>query len=311
MEPPDNDRPSPGADDHGDAPGDAAFGSQPGGFGDAMRVRLRRAEHRVDTEDARPRRRRGARLAAGDHGRASLAGQPRDPRCHGHAGRAARPPCSAFPVALTHARTRVVDRPVSRPIPDESSAARARCGEASMVFIALVSATNAWSASRLEHQTAAHLLTSGSAIWLTNVIVFCLWHWELDRGGPSLGPTPCTFTRSFSSPDDEPRAGTCALGVDLRRLPLLSFTNATAFSPTTSYAVRAGQAHHDAAAAIPRDRGPGDRPRCQRPQPWASNVDRRDAARARFPWQPAPETPYRTDTVPQGSFGSDHVPVRI
>jgi hypothetical protein len=28
------------------------------------------------------------------------------------------------------------------------------------------------------------LVLSGSAIWLTNVIVFALWYWELDRGGP-------------------------------------------------------------------------------------------------------------------------------
>ncbi len=28
------------------------------------------------------------------------------------------------------------------------------------------------------------LLVGGGAIWLTNVIVFALWYWELDRGGP-------------------------------------------------------------------------------------------------------------------------------
>ncbi len=28
------------------------------------------------------------------------------------------------------------------------------------------------------------LVLSGSAIWLTNVIIFALWYWELDRGGP-------------------------------------------------------------------------------------------------------------------------------
>jgi hypothetical protein len=29
------------------------------------------------------------------------------------------------------------------------------------------------------------LLTSGAAIWLTNVIAFGLWYWDLDRGGPA------------------------------------------------------------------------------------------------------------------------------
>ena len=28
------------------------------------------------------------------------------------------------------------------------------------------------------------LVASGSAIWLTTVIIFALWYWELDRGGP-------------------------------------------------------------------------------------------------------------------------------
>src|SRR5690348_16256854 len=28
------------------------------------------------------------------------------------------------------------------------------------------------------------LLLTGAAIWLTNVIVFGLWYWEFDRGGP-------------------------------------------------------------------------------------------------------------------------------
>ena len=29
------------------------------------------------------------------------------------------------------------------------------------------------------------LLASGGAIWLTNVITFALWYWDLDRGGPA------------------------------------------------------------------------------------------------------------------------------
>ena len=37
------------------------------------------------------------------------------------------------------------------------------------------------------------LLLWGAAIWLTNVIVFALWFWEGDRGGPAAradGITP-------------------------------------------------------------------------------------------------------------------------
>lgn len=32
--------------------------------------------------------------------------------------------------------------------------------------------------------TATQLLASGGSIWLTNVVIFSLWFWDLDRGGP-------------------------------------------------------------------------------------------------------------------------------
>jgi len=112
---------------------------------------------------------------------------------------------------------------------------------ASAVLIALISMANAWSAGRLvvglvrgtEHQSAPHLLTSGSAIWLTNVIVFCLWYWELDRGGPvaralALRPHPDFLFPQMTSPELAPAHWEPAF-VDYL---YLSFTNATAFSPT-------------------------------------------------------------------------------
>lgn len=112
---------------------------------------------------------------------------------------------------------------------------------ASMALIALISMANAWSAGRLirglvqgtEHQSPAHLLTSGTAIWLTNVIVFCLWYWELDRGGPvaralALRPHPDFLFPQMTSPELAPAHWEPAF-VDYL---YLSFTNATAFSPT-------------------------------------------------------------------------------
>ena len=50
------------------------------------------------------------------------------------------------------------------------------------------------------------LVLSGSAIWLTNVIIFALWYWELDRGGPvarargSAVPAALVFPE-MSNPD--------------------------------------------------------------------------------------------------------------
>ncbi len=113
---------------------------------------------------------------------------------------------------------------------------------ASMLLIALMSAANAWSAGRLvfglvdgtEHSTSAgRLLLNGGAIWLTNVVVFALWYWELDRGGPvarmlAMKPYPDFLfvqmqSPDLASPDWEPA---------FLDYLYLSFTNATAFSPT-------------------------------------------------------------------------------
>jgi uncharacterized membrane protein len=112
---------------------------------------------------------------------------------------------------------------------------------ASTALIGLMSAANAWSASQLvlglvrgtEHQAAARLLTSGGAIWLTNVIVFCLWYWELDRGGPvaraqALRHHPDFLFAQMTSPELAPEHWEPAF-IDYL---YLSFTNATAFSPT-------------------------------------------------------------------------------
>ena len=61
-------------------------------------------------------------------------------------------------------------------------------------LIGLISAVNAAAAVRLvagiigaaKFSTDANvLLGSGGAIWLSNVITFGLWYWDLDRGGPA------------------------------------------------------------------------------------------------------------------------------
>lgn len=77
------------------------------------------------------------------------------------------------------------------------------------------------------------LLLDGASIWLTNVIVFALWYWESDRGGPSARAHarvrypdflfPQMSDRGNSDPEWEPGF------VDYL---YVSFTNATAFSPT-------------------------------------------------------------------------------
>jgi uncharacterized membrane protein len=112
---------------------------------------------------------------------------------------------------------------------------------ASIVLILLMTIANAASAVLLVHAivhgkpatTATVLLASGASIWATNVIAFALWYWEFDRGGPvsrALATVqlpdlmfPQMAAPELAPPDWEPRF------VDYL---YLSFTNATAFSPT-------------------------------------------------------------------------------
>ena len=110
----------------------------------------------------------------------------------------------------------------------------------SLLMIAAVTFANVWSAARLvdrivqgDSSKASVLLLSGGAIWLTNVVVFSLWYWEFDRGGPFARSQAhrqhpdFVFaqmqTPDLAAPDWEPTY------VDYL---YLSFTNATAFSPT-------------------------------------------------------------------------------
>ncbi|KZM68926.1 hypothetical protein AWN90_14255 [Nocardia terpenica] len=111
----------------------------------------------------------------------------------------------------------------------------------SLLLAALLGLATAWSADRLVvgllNGTVSNnpvvLLGSGGAIWLTNVIVFALWYWEFDRGGPAARaharkPLPDFMFVQMQNPDLadpewEPQFADYLY---------LSFTNATAFSPT-------------------------------------------------------------------------------
>ena len=61
----------------------------------------------------------------------------------------------------------------------------------SMGLIGLVSAVNLYSLVELcrfllrGHHVAGHsLILAGVVLWVTNVLLFGLWYWQLDRGGP-------------------------------------------------------------------------------------------------------------------------------
>ncbi len=112
---------------------------------------------------------------------------------------------------------------------------------ASLLLIAVMSAANIASAARLIFDLVngeglrdpTQLLLTGASIWLTNVIVFALWYWEFDRGGPvaravAPRPYPDFLFPQMTSPDLAPEHWEPQF-VDYL---YTSFTNATAFSPT-------------------------------------------------------------------------------
>jgi len=77
------------------------------------------------------------------------------------------------------------------------------------------------------------LIVSSIQIWLTNVIVFGLWYWEVDRGGPRVRCRPDHEEPDFLFPQmvtpDAARPRWTPTFLDYL---YVSFTNATAFSPT-------------------------------------------------------------------------------
>lgn len=79
----------------------------------------------------------------------------------------------------------------------------------------------------------ATLLRNGAAVYVTNVLVFGLWYWELDRGGPVARAHGLRQQPDFLFPQMQ---ATDLVGPDWEpRFPdylYLAFTNVTAFSPT-------------------------------------------------------------------------------
>ena len=111
---------------------------------------------------------------------------------------------------------------------------------ASLVLIALVNLANVASLGLLVHVVLSgvvvsgrQLIFSGIQIWLTLILVFALWYWEVDRGGPTIRGHADQRDPDFLFPQmatPELRQADWRPGfVDYL---YLSFTNATAFSPT-------------------------------------------------------------------------------
>jgi uncharacterized membrane protein len=110
-----------------------------------------------------------------------------------------------------------------------------------IALTAFVSAANVFSLVELTHfllhsktpTNGRELIVSGMLIWLTNFLIFALWYWEMDRGGPGRraaghdGPPDFLFPQ-MSDDRIEPRYWRPQFLDYL----YVSLTNATAFSPT-------------------------------------------------------------------------------
>jgi uncharacterized membrane protein len=83
------------------------------------------------------------------------------------------------------------------------------------------------------------LLGRGAALWVTNVVVFSLWFWELDRGGAAERAVDSQIPPSFGFPEEAmPELAPAGWMPRYPDYLYLAFTNATAFSPTDTLPVR-------------------------------------------------------------------------
>jgi hypothetical protein len=111
---------------------------------------------------------------------------------------------------------------------------------AGLLLVIIAAFANAFSAVKLVlellHGAAGDnpttLLGTGAAIYVTNVIVFALWYWAFDRGGP-LGRALATSTvPDFLFPQMALPELFPGWRAEFGDYLYLAFTNATAFSPT-------------------------------------------------------------------------------
>lgn len=112
----------------------------------------------------------------------------------------------------------------------------------SLGLIGLVSAVNVFSLFMLVHVLLHHgtrqisggaLIRAGVVLWGTNVLLFGVWYWQLDRGGPfdrmhRVQVAPDFLFPQMSTPEHAPPDWMPGL-IDYM---YVSLTNASAFSPT-------------------------------------------------------------------------------
>jgi uncharacterized membrane protein len=109
-----------------------------------------------------------------------------------------------------------------------------------LMVIGLVTLTNVVSLVLLVHflinggKAGGHsLVLSGVVLWVTNVLLFAVWYWEMDRGGPVVRLQHPDAMPDFQFPQMEnPQFAPKGWTPGFLDYLYTSLTNATAFSPT-------------------------------------------------------------------------------
>jgi uncharacterized membrane protein len=88
-------------------------------------------------------------------------------------------------------------------------------------------------------ETPTDLLLSASSLWFTNILVFALWYWRLDAGGPhgrdkrfGHPEGAFLFPQMTMTPEAKIEAGEHGWSPNFADYLFLAFTTSTAFSPT-------------------------------------------------------------------------------
>jgi hypothetical protein len=116
-------------------------------------------------------------------------------------------------------------------------------------LIAFVTAANLFAAAHLVHDiltssklfasNATGLLATGGVIWVTNVIAFGLWYWDLDRGGAAARAHHPQASPAFVFPEMLLTGYAPAAWVpEFADYLSLAFWTATAFGPTDVSAIK-------------------------------------------------------------------------
>jgi hypothetical protein len=109
-----------------------------------------------------------------------------------------------------------------------------------IITVALIGSVSLLVATLASHEQAPlRLLRSGAELWLTNVLVFALWYWRLDGGGPNVRDKYPEFgSRSFVFPQmqiEKDERGRFRVETWRPRFVdylFISFTQSSTFGPT-------------------------------------------------------------------------------